>query len=198
MKTQFQKHYKNKNIGKKFDFITKKIIDIFRIDKIFISTKGNIFYYLLSYILICFFISSSIEEELGNNISYSQIIITLNKGGNQEILSSERFDYDISIEPFNNIPDEIYVNGKFVNYTGKIVKDLKEQLNNITLIWKEPLTDCSAMFLDLTNIIKIDLSKFNTSLVTKMACMFNGCDSLEFINLDNFNTSLVNTMYFMF
>ena len=62
------------------------------------------------------------------------------------------------INPFNSTPDEIYVNGNIQNITGKKVYNLDDQLNNITLIWKYPLTDCGAMFYNLSNITAIDLS----------------------------------------
>ena len=54
------------------------------------------------------------------------------------------------------------------------------------------------MFYELSNIIKIDLSYFNTSLVTNMYRMFKNCSSLISLNLNNFNTSLVTDMRSMF
>ena len=48
------------------------------------------------------------------------------------------------------------------------------------------------------NITYIDLSNFDTSLVTYMNFMFYGCSSLTSIDLTNFNTSLVTYMHYMF
>ena len=54
------------------------------------------------------------------------------------------------------------------------------------------------MFRSLKNIIKIDFSKFDTSQVTDMGCMFLGCDQLVSLDLSNFNTSSVERMESMF
>ena len=47
-------------------------------------------------------------------------------------------------------------------------------------------------------LASIDLSNFDSSLVTNLWDMFYGCDSLESINFSNFNTSLVTDMMSMF
>lgn len=44
----------------------------------------------------------------------------------------------------------------------------------------------------------LDLSTFNTSSVTTMQNMFNGCEDLRALNLSSFNTSQVNNMRNMF
>ncbi|WP_257000138.1 BspA family leucine-rich repeat surface protein, partial [Listeria monocytogenes] len=44
----------------------------------------------------------------------------------------------------------------------------------------------------------LDVSNFNTSSVTNMKTMFNGCNSLEELDLSNFDTSSVTTMASMF
>ena len=48
------------------------------------------------------------------------------------------------------------------------------------------------------NIFSIDLSHFNSSLLTNIGYMFNYCNSLEEINFTNFDTSNVNDMGKMF
>ena len=47
---------------------------------------------------------------------------------------------------------------------------------------------------NVINIISIDLSHFNTSLVRKIDYMFHGCESIEEIDFTNFNTSSVDDM----
>ena len=47
---------------------------------------------------------------------------------------------------------------------------------------------------NMENVVSMDLSHFNTSLVTNMASMFNGCHSLKSIDLYDINTSLVEDM----
>ena len=54
------------------------------------------------------------------------------------------------------------------------------------------------MFNDCSSLISINLSSFNTELVTDMSYMFNKCSSLTSLNLSNFNTSLVKYMQNMF
>ena len=127
----------------------------------------------------------------------SEITITIKGGGSQSILSNgsvERY----GPSKFEEIPTEILVNNISLNYTGKIIYDLTNQENIITMIWNYQNTDCTAMFYDLSNITKIDLSKFDTSKVTDMKGMFYGCTSLTSINFSNFNTSSVTNMGYMF
>ena len=50
----------------------------------------------------------------------------------------------------------------------------------------------------MLNIISIDFTHFNSSLVTNMDSLFLGCNSLESINLERFDTSNVENMNFMF
>ena len=54
------------------------------------------------------------------------------------------------------------------------------------------------MFYECMNITEINLSNFNTSIVTNMNSMFNGCSSLSSLDLSNFNTSIVTNMGHMF
>ena len=65
--------------------------------------------------------------------------------------------------------------------------------NNISSI-----LDLRLMFFNCNSLELIDLTNFNTSLVTNMNAMFNGCSSLISINLSNFDTSSVTDMNAMF
>ena len=51
--------------------------------------------------------------------------------------------------------------------------------------------DSSRMFRDLSNLISLDVSNFDTSKVTNMEAMFAGMPSLTTLNLSNFYTSKV-------
>ena len=51
---------------------------------------------------------------------------------------------------------------------------------------------------NMLNIISIDFSQFNSSLVTNMDSLFLGCNSLEYINLEGFDTSNVENMNSIF
>ena len=54
------------------------------------------------------------------------------------------------------------------------------------------------MFRDLSNLISLDVSSFDTSKVTNMEAMFAGMPSLTTLNLSNFDTSKVTRMNSMF
>ena len=60
------------------------------------------------------------------------------------------------------------------------------------------VTNMSHMFNGCSGLTSIDLSTFNTSKVTTMFSMFNECSSLTSLDLSNFNTSSVNYMNYMF
>ena len=60
------------------------------------------------------------------------------------------------------------------------------------------VTDMSAMFEGCSSLTFLNLSNFNTSAVTKMRGMFSRCSSLTSLNLSNFNTSKVTNMRGMF
>ena len=134
------------------------------------------------------------------NINYiSEITIIIREQGNQYILNNEK-DPMIGEEylPFEYEPDQILVNGVVQEYTGKIVYNLTEEENYITMKWKEPIGNCNGMFYQLSNITYIDLPKFDSSRVTQTSFMLFSCLSLTSINFGNFNTSLVNNMACMF
>ena len=54
------------------------------------------------------------------------------------------------------------------------------------------------MFRDLSNLISLDVSSFDTSKVTNMETMFAGMSRLTTLDLSNFNTSKVTSMIGMF
>ena len=58
--------------------------------------------------------------------------------------------------------------------------------------------DSNRMFRDLSNLISLDVSSFDTSKVTNMEAMFAGMPSLTPLNLSNFDTSKVTRMNSMF
>ena len=60
------------------------------------------------------------------------------------------------------------------------------------------VTDMSAMFEGCSSLTSLNLSNFNTSAVTKMRGMFSGCYGLKELNVSNFNTSAVTDMRKMF
>ena len=60
------------------------------------------------------------------------------------------------------------------------------------------VTEMRSMFDGCKSLTSLDLSNFNTSNVTKMSYMFANCSSLTSLNVNNFNTNNVTDMYCMF
>ena len=124
----------------------------------------------------------------------TEISIIIKGTGNQSILNNEIIEGYY----FNDNPNQILINGVLQDYIGKIVYNLEETENNITMIWDHLLTNCTVMFYHLSNITKIEFINFDTSKVENMWGMFSRCSSLISINLNNFDTSSVKNMDEMF
>ena len=78
---------------------------------------------------------------------------------------------------------------KEINFLQFNRKDIK-LMNNM-------FSGCS-MFCGCSSLEKVDLTNFNTNIVSDMSQMFKKCLSLKQINLSNFNTSEVENMCEMF
>ena len=101
-------------------------------------------------------------------INYNSVInMTIYGNGTQYILSETA--------SFNGIP---FPNKLKINNEDEItgINDIKHNLpsdkNRIIMIWDEPLTSVAFMFMQMTNLIDIDLSSFDFSLVTDMSFFF--------------------------
>ena len=92
---------------------------------------------------------------------------------------------------------EIFINDKPVEFS-RYFKPEKEGEYKIKINLKKNLKNCSSMFSNNDNIIKIDLSSFNTSEVTNMYYMFGRCHFLEEVNLSNCQTDKVVNMSYLF
>ena len=118
----------------------------------------------------------------------SYIVLNISKNGNQTLLGKN----------FKLYPNEIYVNGELI--TGDIYNSiiLNESENLVKLEWFKEINNTAYMFNGLINIKEIDLSYFNTSLVTSVDGMLSCCADLTFINFKNIDTSFVISMNYMF
>ena len=121
-----------------------------------------------------------------NIASKSSIYLFIENKGNQNILN----------EDFYKDPSEVWVNNIYYESCKKSC-NMDSDINNVTLIFNENLNSCENMFKD-TNIIEIDLSKFDASSVTSMKMMFYQCSNLKKINFGNINTRSVNDMSELF
>ena len=89
-------------------------------------------------------------------------------------------------------PDKVYVDKGLIPH-----KSCKYYFPNkiviIKLKWDKDVTNFYRLFSDISNIIEVDLSEYNTSLVTNMAYMLENCKDLIFTNLSNIDiSSLLN------
>ena len=147
--------------------------------------------------------SSTNEKNCSSNHKKSNeinIIIKVNeKELNKEIFFLDNSDFDIPhsyLKEMNDTNTELYINDVYHKFQ-KSFKFEKEGEYTIKLKLKFLIKDCSYMFYECNNIIKIDLSNFDTSETTNMLAMFENCSNLVDINLANFDTSKTTNMYAM-
>ena len=78
--------------------------------------------------------------------------------------------------------------------------DKPEQIKGIVLddYDTSAVTNMCGMFNGCSSLESLDLGNFVTSNVTDMSCMFEGCGSLESLDLNSFDTSNVTDMGYMF
>ena len=152
----------------------------------------NIYFYHF-YIFNCL-----INLGLNNNfniIDYYSYIITLkvNGTGIKNILS-------LSSSYIYPCPSTIYLSNELVSdFTDCHYINIPEPDIEIKLEWNNVNIDSTKrMFYNCTEITEIDLTKFDTSLVTDMSYMFSMCYSLSFVNVSNLNTLKVETFENMF
>ena len=108
-------------------------------------------------------------------------------------------DYNKELKDLNNDKIEVYINGqiKTEKFNKYFIPD-KEGEYEIKLIFKYKIKDCSFMFRNCENIIKLDLSSFDSSDVNNMHYMFGKCHNLKEVDLNNLITDNVTDMSYMF
>ena len=128
-----------------------------------------------------------------NQLNSNQITIKIQGTGKQRILN-ENYDLCPDIVYLNNGGTNIIEsNCSFVNIPAN-----NEEINTLTLIWNTDATSLYGIFEDMESLLEVDMSSYDTSLVTDMSQMFLGCSSLTSINLSNLKTSSVTSMKLMF
>ena len=172
---------------------------------------------IFKFILVILFYNSISFTEEKNSImrqidNISEIIMVIDGMGGKKILGDN----------FNDFPSEVYINGVLQPYNRKIY-NFNSSDNSVRLIFKNKIISCANMFngvqakkIDLSNfdsslitnmermfyncqnLLSLDLSGLQTSGVLNMENMFYGCSKLSFLNLSNFDTSSVQNMDFMF
>ena len=153
----------------------------------------NIFLLFLSCLFLQF--QQKAHYQLRNFIlCSSNITIKINTTGIQSIF----YDNCKTNECGWNFPDTIYLNGNLINNIDPKINLTKEGENTIILEWNNKLNSTNNMFRDCINIKEIDLSQFDSSLVTRMSSMFMNCYSLINVVFSNFDTSSFNAIGSMF
>ena len=72
------------------------------------------------------------------------------------------------------------------------------EIENISYLNTSEMTDMGYMFNGCSSLQSLDLSNFNTAKVNSMAFMFYTCSKLQSLDLSNFNTAKVTDMRNMF
>ena len=190
-KTEYQLHNQIKNYGQRY-FIKSKNEDFDDlISKLLVKDHENRLSWEQYFdhpfvkeneILITLNIS---EKEINKNIYFLNGTDNQNTTKNEEIINLKKEDCDLFIN------DDLYeFNSSF--------KPEKKGEYKIKLLFKKRLKNCSYMFNNCDNIIKLDLSLFNSSEIMNMHYMFGKCHFLKEVNLASFKTDKVINMSYLF
>ncbi len=87
---------------------------------------------------------------------------------------------------------------KSISSTSKVAFSSLTKINNLEQLDTSAVTNMASMFNGCAKLTSLNLSKFNTSSVTDMSSMFYGCSVLPSLDVSKFNTSNVTNMSFMF
>ena len=131
-------------------------------------------------------------------MTLNQILITLKI--NKEDVDKKILilnDDNEEIEKLNNNDLEFFINNKLYKFKKYFIPE-KEGEYNIKINLKKKLKNLSNIFNNCKNIIKIDLSLFNSYEIINMYKMFNNCSSLEEINLSHIYINKVKDMSYLF
>lgn len=158
-----------------------------------IESNRSKFNFLLNAIIIFLLISITNEISSIRKLNYySSLFITFSKSGNMVFLN-KNYLYE---------PDYVWIDNVQRSFGQSSEEKYNILLNEgeatIRVGWNNPVDSTSYMFSGLNNIIKIDLSQFDSSMVTDMSYMFDGCSSLLSLDLRNLIMSSVVNLNSMF
>ena len=160
---------------------------------------SNIYPFLIFLSLIGLGLNFSIKRKeiskFSMNSLSNEITIKIQGIGNQQIISDN----------YTLCPDSIYLNDateNLINGAGDCktinIASGESNINKVKLVWNSQLTSLHSMFSFMNNIIEVDLSNLDSSLVVDTADMFFNSSSIKIINLLNLNTASVVDMEAMF
>ena len=139
----------------------------------------------------CDLVESEINEDYLNEKSYIKLKIK-GKGINRIFYAKDK-EFDSYFIP----PNEVIINNvkkNYVNYEYDFINDI----NNVILIWNDPVNNIQPLFYGCSNITEVDLSHFDSSSLENTGRLFQFCSSLTYVNFTNFNTEHVEYMHNMF
>ena len=147
-------------------------------------------------------------DDFINNKIIEEIILILKiekKDINKNIYFLDNTDYKTNekhyhdnLKELNERNTKIYLNGKIYKYS-KYLIFRKEGIYEIKLLISINIKNCSYMFYNCKNIIKINFNNFNTNNVTNMSHMFSDCSNLSNLpDISKWNTNNVTNMSHMF
>ena len=204
--------YNKKIYPLKITFFTNEIKELLKIFKL--NERKKLFKKLFKKI-----VNKGEKNKTKNKLTiYNYILITLIKyillvnlfcraKGNLIIFEDSKITLKVKWKGENAIINRNFIN---INYLKEVYinnnkqkeisfkYNFEQEDNFVELIWDENIASSESMFKDCKSITEINLSNFDTSLVSSMDFMFERCKSLTSLDLSNFNTSLVKRMIFMF
>ena len=122
---------------------------------------------------------------------------------NAKNIEDEASDYEIKLwfNPTDKTayyyagPEKIYLN----EASNRMFRDLSNLISlDVSSFDTSQVTNMEAMFAGMSNLTSLNLSNFDTSKVTRMNSMFEGVSRLTTLDLSNFDTSQVTNMEAMF
>ena len=165
-----------------------------------LTFRPKISKYIFIYILLCLFCNVYSQINLRKNkiniimILYSyEVTLKVKDTGIKNILGS-------SSSHIYPCPSKMYLNNELItNISNCHYIDIIELDSEIKMEWNNIIINSmKGMFYNCTEIMNIDMTKFDTSLVTDMSYMFSFCSSLTSLNISNLDTINVQTMENMF
>jgi hypothetical protein len=181
---------KNKNLIKKENIENKRKI----------KYKGELYSkrfaqkFLKCLLLIIFLNSISLTKERSLEIRIldndSIITMIINGGGKKRIIGGS-----FSFSPEGG---EVYINNKKQDGGANDEYELDIGQNIVIIKFQNQLQSCANMFYNMTDLLEVDLSKFDASQISSTSEMFYGCKNLKKVVMENFASSKIGQVYRMF
>jgi len=113
-----------------------------------------------------------------------------------EPITKKKHNHDFLPE-VNERNTQLYINYKKTKFQKFFIPDQKG-IYRFQLKFDIELSDCSYMFYNCKNLLRVDFTKFKTNYLSDVKYMFYCCSNLIDINFTFFDTYTVTDMSFMF